>query len=548
MNENYTQVRENLDSASNNLKALWNRLSKLTNEKIMVKSAIETSEKNKNENSKNRYKVWLQSIEDEIKNISREVIRIKRNVYIAQGTMNARVQELFKKPETSKKLEEELDNGYNNKIYEHEKEQDELLEKRERAENIKLMLKKSPQSAKNLTSMLWIMDDVRKLEVQLADPKVSIEDKRKKLDEIAELQGMIKNDKNQLMSYIKQKNLNILESDINDIMSKSYFADKDEHIDFDNTIDKNILGINREIISRDASIRSNIANRNNLPNRQKAQAQEQSRTENSLVPVREEPKWYQLVQRFKNWRTEKKENEKNEKISEMNGYFDREVRLSELKNALETNPELKKRLQFLVDARNKGDNEVDRKMKFSRLSGLLSVLPLATGMIGTYINAVSASDALVSTTMMNMGAAMSGITLASTAVGALMANVKEHQTKKVLDGKVNSLMNYVKENNINVKENDIKSILNNVTNGKLSETIDNTIVATKNYRENGEKDFKKAYGYNPLEQRKKQMQSQNQQGFRNEIRYDSASTSPNTRATQQQRYENREIDQNDMER
>ena len=528
--------------------ALENRLSELFKERVIVEAAIKTAEQNKNKNSKNGYETWLKYIDDEIRNVKQEVLSIRENVYIAQRKMNARVQELFKKPETSKQLEEELDNGYNNKIYEHEKEQDELLEKRERAENIKLMLKKSPQSAKNLTSMLWIMDDVRKLEVQLADPKVSIEDKRKKLDEIAELQGMIKNDKNQLMSYIKQNNLNILESDINDIMSKSYFADKDEHIDFDNTIDKNILGINREIISRDASIRSNIENRNNLPNRQKAQAQEQSRTENSLVPVREEPKWYQLVQRFKNWRTEKKENEKNEKISEMNGYFDREVRLSELKNALETNPELKKRLQFLVDARNKGDNEVDRKMKFSRLSGLLSVLPLATGMIGTYINAVSASDALVSTTMMNMGAAMSGITLASTAVGALMANVKEHQTKKVLDGKVNSLMNYVKENNINVKENDIKSILNNVTNGKLSETIDNTIVATKNYRENGEKDFKKAYGYNPLEQRKKQMQSQNQQGFRNEIRYDSASTSPNTRATQQQRYENREIDQNDMER
>ncbi len=521
-----------------------NRLSELFKERVIVEAAIKTAEQNKNKNSKNGYETWLKYIDDEIRNVKQEVLSIRENVYIAQRKMNARVQELFKKPETSKQLEEELDNGYNNKIYEHEKEQDELLEKRERAENIKLMLKKSPQSAKNLTSMLWIMDDVRKLEVQLADPKVSIEDKRKKLDEIAELQGMIKNDKNQLMSYIKQKNLNILESDINDIMSKSYFADKDEHIDFDNTIDKNILGINREIISRDASIRSNIANRNNLPNRQKAQAQEQSRTENSLVPVREEPKWYQLVQRFKNWRTEKKENEKNTRISEMNGYFDREVRLSELKNTLETNPELKERLQFLVDFYDKKKSEMDKKMDFS--SGLLNTgayMGLATAVFSIFPRVglpVPFLDPMVAAT---------GITVASSVLGFAMNIYKNRQNQKIIDGKVNSLMNYVKENNINVKENDIKSILNNVTKGKLSETIDNTIVATKNYRENGEKDFKKAYGYNPIEQRKKQMQSQNQQGFRDEIRYDSTPTNPNTRVTQQQqREQNHEMDQNDMER
>lgn len=544
MNENYAQVRENLDSVGNNLKALENRLSELSNEKIMVEAAIETAEQNKNENGKNGYETWLKYINDEIRNVRQEVLSIRKNVYIAQRKMNARVQELFEKPEISKQLEEELDNGYNNKIYEHEKEQDELLEKRERAENIKLMLKRSPQSAKNLTSMLWIMDDVRKLEAQLADPKVSIEDKRKKLDEIAELQGMIKNDKNQLMSYIKQNNLNILESDINDIMSKSYFADKDEHIDFDNTIDKNILGINREIISRDASIRSNIANRNNLPNRQKAQAQEQSRTENSLVPVREEPKWYQLVQRFKNWRTEKKENEKNERFSEINEKFDSELRLSEFKNTVEKNPELKKRLQFLIDFNDKRKSEVTAKNDFSyrlfgagAFSGLtamyLSVLP-RIGLAGPFFDAMTVA---------------AGVAVASSAVGFVMNKYKNHQNQKIIDGKLNSLMNYVKENNINISEKDIRSILKEEGKGTLSEIIDNTINVTKTIREQDEKMFNATYGYEPLEQRKKQMQNRSQQGFRDEIRYDSTPTNPNTRVTQQQqREQNHEMDQNDMER
>lgn len=467
-----------------------------------------------------------------------------------------------------------MENGYQERISQHEDKEEKLLNKADRLENLKLILKIQPECSKNLTSMLWTMDNIREIEKTLADPKVSVNDKRERLNEIAELQEMFNNDKAQLMNYIKQSDLNIEESDIDEVAQNGFFADKNGRIDYNLTIDRNIIGVNREILSAEADINSNRKNRNIVRDRQREQntqqtqrpsnsqnvqyaqrqefenvnrnynsSQQQQQQGSLLYPVREEPKWYQFVKRFKNWREDKKISSKNESEKNINDLMDKEIRLENLKKAIEERPELKKDIQAL------------QRMKLEENDSNSFAKTFAATSIGTF-GIFSATAPLIGASFFEP---VTALFVSGQALISAIGHYRTYQKKKITSNKLKSIMDYIKINGLNITENEIKGLGDGSEvlyygspvhkSVRIQKSIENTleenITACKTEREQKDMEFERKYGYSPMEQRRiTEQQFPTRRRFRNDIRVDTTQTHSNNRNVQQRR----ERDTNDMER
>lgn len=70
-------------------------------------------------------------------------------------------------------------------------------------------------------------------------------------------------------------------------------------------------------------------------------------------------RWYQFIQRFKNWRAEKKykkaEMIKNQKLAYLNEYLRKVESLEKLKQLIDEKPEVKKSLETALEAGKKAN-------------------------------------------------------------------------------------------------------------------------------------------------------------------------------------------------
>lgn len=557
MEQGYKQIEEYIESIKSEVKELEVQCAQLIEESLTVQAAITTAKENKDEVARAQAEEYVNMIYKELDVVFKQIHERERKAEDLQKQLDDRIQEMNENPEVSEQLNEELENGYQERISQHEDKEEKLLNKADRLENLKLILKIQPECSKNLTSMLWTMDNIREIEKTLADPKVSVNEKRERLNEIAELQEMFNNDKAQLMNYIKQSDLNIEESDIDEVAQNGFFADKNGRIDYNLTIDKNLIGVNREILSTEADINSNRKNRNIVRDRQREQNTQQSqnvqyaqrqefenvnRNYNSsqqqqqqgslLYPVREEPKWYQFVKRFKNWREDKKISSRNESEKNINDLMDKEIRLENLKKAVEERPELKKKIEILMHVKSK-------EIKYAEK---------AIGMPAAWIGANTVMLPLVA--FLSAGLTGNPITFPAVAmgVGAISAGISKYlisQKEKIINNQIKFVMDYIENNNINVTENDIKAILGNPNPLKSKETIEETISECKDRGKELDMEFERKYGYSPIEQRRiTEQQFPTRRRFRNDIRVDTTQTHSNNRNVQQRR----ERDTNDMER
>ncbi len=127
----------------------------------------------------------------------------------------------------------------------------------------------------------------------------------------------------------------------------------------------------------------------------------------------------------------------------------------------------------------------------------------------------------------------------------MVKSVKNYQDSRIINGKINSIMNYAEREGLNITKSEIQDVLRGYEPERLKEIIDANILEYRAEREQKDRKFETKYGYSPSVQRQatsKQVPQRNT--FRDGIRYASSSQNTNYRANSQRQERN----SNEMER
>ncbi|MEI3402326.1 MAG: hypothetical protein V8R51_08570 [Clostridia bacterium] len=142
------------------------------------------------------------------------------------------------------------------------------------------------------------------------------EDNRGILTDIQEMREKLATNKQSLMDYIQKNNLNITEKDIDSLTSHSPVINGKGELDLDTTINKDISKLNRQIKGYEKSINHcTIAPKVLAHSVKPTNAPQPSTIEqppSKPEPPEQKTKWYQFIQRFKNWK-EKEQKTRNQR-------------------------------------------------------------------------------------------------------------------------------------------------------------------------------------------------------------------------------------------
>ena len=226
-------------------------------------------------------------------------------------------------------LNEVLTKKYNRKLSAIEKEREELIEKKSRMMNIKKLVEEHPALGNNLKGIMSAKKEVKDLETELENLKVDVPSGVPTYSNptrayeimntlLPQAKDRANNNKISLMTYITNNKINIKEEDIDEIVNKDYILNNSGEIEFEETLNKNlnIKGIDRQIKGYDKSIKDYqvAAVRHtvptNSPNARTGFTTPVTSTHSTPEPEPEpevKPKWYQFIQRFKNWNKKRKQ-------------------------------------------------------------------------------------------------------------------------------------------------------------------------------------------------------------------------------------------------
>lgn len=251
-----------------------------------------------------------------------------------------------------KHLDTVLKKKYERKLAKVEKEKEELIGKKDKAEQIKKLTTEHPALAMNLKGMISAYKTAESLRKELksleysagsgitayTDPARANEIKTKLLPEA---ESKMETNKTPFMDYIQKNKLDITEKDVDELVEKG-IVNKDGKVDLETTFVKRTSGLNRQIKGLDKSINDYTyamggAERRQQSPEQQGSAQEQEETGSSQFVKRfknwsdrqnqeeeqgneqeteEKPKWFQFIKRFKAWKERRNQQELPEGTSE----------------------------------------------------------------------------------------------------------------------------------------------------------------------------------------------------------------------------------------
>ncbi len=403
MKREYSKFKEALEKTVNKVNELENKHSYLEDERIIAKASIITAKRNKDENAKNNAEEYLKKIDAELEQIKDDLFYEKEKVEILKVRVNMRIDAMKENPQVAQELNSEMSKVHEERLEELDKEEEELFDKKDRMEEFKKLANGNPEMADSLRKVIITTATLKDLEKDLQGLKVQIEggamykdpDKANAIMQlISQAKEEISNNKAKLMEYIKENNLSITEKDIDALADMAFVQDEKGKVDVENTVDMATPSINREIMSRENARETNLRGMEEIAKAQRGEIQNVPRQpstvfqyeqgplqmpqernsyqpaqtyEQSLVPIGNAPRWYQFIQRFRNWRNEKKEIARSKEDNEINAAIDKEERLEELKQAVEERPELKRSLQYLLDVKSKiADRKNEKSTKLSK--------------------------------------------------------------------------------------------------------------------------------------------------------------------------------------
>lgn len=322
LNKEYVQFKSDLEKARKEIESLESKANDLADDKIIWKGKLVEAKRNKDSVAEKQAEGELKRIDTEIKAVQDDTLKKKEEMELIQAKINVRIKEIKENPEMKKHLDEVMSKKYDRKLSKLENEKEEAVEKKDRLTDLKQLVTDHPALGNNLKGILTATKEMKDLQAELDGMKMIVgtgktsaytyKDPARANEIINTLlpqaQAKLATNKTPLMAYISKNGLNITEQDIDELAEKGFAVDGKGNIDLNSTMNKSISSLNRQIKGYDKSIRNHQIALENIDNRSVPVT---PRTPDPITPpeptTSEKPKWYQFIQRFKNWNERRKQ-------------------------------------------------------------------------------------------------------------------------------------------------------------------------------------------------------------------------------------------------
>lgn len=314
LNGEYLKLKQDIEIKKGVIVAYEHRVQDLTLDKIIWTGKKAEARKNSDHDAEKTAQDELNKIDEEIKQLQESVEQEKETIKEFQGKIDAKITEIKENPEMKKHLDTVLKKKYERKLAKVEKEKAELIDKKDKVEQIKQLTTEHPALANNLKGMISayktaenLKKELKSLEYSAGNGIIAYTDTTRaneiKTNLLPDAESKMETNKTHFMDYIQKNKLDITEKDVNELVEKGA-VNKDGKVDLETTFVKRTSGLNRQIKGLDKSINDYTYAMGGAEKRQQSPEQQGSAQEQE-----EKPKWFQFIKRFKAWRERRNQQE-----------------------------------------------------------------------------------------------------------------------------------------------------------------------------------------------------------------------------------------------
>lgn len=314
LNGEYLKLKQDIEIKKGVIVAYEHRVQDLTLDKIIWTGKKAEARKNSDHDAEKTAQDELNKIDEEIKQLQESVEQEKETIKEFQGKIDAKITEIKENPEIKKHLDTVLKKKYERKLAKVEKEKAELIDKKDKVEQIKQLTTEHPALANNLKGMISayktaenLKKELKSLEYSAGNGIIAYTDPTRaneiKTNLLPDAESKMETNKTHFMDYIQKNKLDITEKDVNELVEKGA-VNKDGKVDLETTFVKRTSGLNRQIKGLDKSINDYTYAMGGAEKRQQSPEQQGSAQEQE-----EKPKWFQFIKRFKAWRERRNQQE-----------------------------------------------------------------------------------------------------------------------------------------------------------------------------------------------------------------------------------------------
>lgn len=264
---------------------------------------------------KNEIQQRLTELKREIGDIQREILRLKQIPF----AMNTIIEEMTQNPEIQEAVDKHVERAYRRK-------QKEAQEKLQKTITFANLLHEHPGLQPYVKGMLAATLKVKEAteEIKKCDPVADADTIEAHRQAIASYLAQFDTNKNNLMQYITNNNINLSENDIVEMTDKGYKLDGNGNIDIEKTLQRQINGYNKQIQHYDIAI-ANLRPQQQQVQQQtqpaqgsnSAQPQQVPQTQHAVNPIpaysrngenlpTDNIHWWNFIKRFRRWRAERR--------------------------------------------------------------------------------------------------------------------------------------------------------------------------------------------------------------------------------------------------
>lgn len=314
LNGEYLKLKQDIEIKKGVIVEYEHRVQDLTLDKIIWTGKKAEARKNSDHDAEKTAQDELNKIDEEIKQLQESVEQEKETIKEFQGKIDAKITEIKENPEMKKHLDTVLKKKYERKLAKVEKEKAELIDKKDKVEQIKQLTTEHPALANNLKGMISayktaenLKKELKSLEYSAGNGIIAYTDPTRaneiKTNLLPDAESKMETNKTHFMDYIQKNKLDITEKDVNELVEKGA-VNKDGKVDLETTFVKRTSGLNRQIKGLDKSINDYTYAMGGAEKRQQSPEQQGSAQEQE-----EKPKWFQFIKRFKAWRERRNQQE-----------------------------------------------------------------------------------------------------------------------------------------------------------------------------------------------------------------------------------------------
>lgn len=322
LNKEYVQFKNDLEKNHKEIESLESKANSLADDKIIQKAKLIEAKRIGDTVAQKTAEREIEKINSDLKVVQDDTLKKKEEVKLIQTKINSKIIEIKENPELKKHLDEVMSKKYDRKLSQLEKEKEKTIEKKDRLTDLKQLVTKHPTLGNHLKGILISTKEINDLQTELDGMKYHVGTnlvgytdpvRANKIMNtlIPQAKARINTNKTPLMEYISKNSLNITEKDIDELAHKGFTVDNKGNIDLNSTIDKRISSLNRQIKGQDKSIKNHKIALHNINKKEPITPIQPTPTPEPFTPpeptTTEKPKFYQFIQRFKNWNEKRKQ-------------------------------------------------------------------------------------------------------------------------------------------------------------------------------------------------------------------------------------------------